>query len=271
MANATWIPAIPFVVLGISAIIVGGLVAVRRGRLTPEDLSNIAVHAVALLGGLMLVFIVVRSFCGNVRPVELFVGQGITDMDTDPVQTLWSGIASAEEAVCKYITRADGFIQNNEGKAGHDNPALVTAAQQKARDAAGGPLTDCTATWPPALTDVSGYTLDQGLADADNRLTRLETTLQGFTGVIFQSTYNSTVNCTEEGFDTSLASLQTRLAAVQATIQTQQQKLLGPIDQKTEEVKKGQLSDCDKARGKSAAMNAPSPPTSTSPSTSPSS
>jgi hypothetical protein len=224
-------------------------------------------HLGALTLGLMAVLIVVRTFCGNIHPVETFVGQGINDTQTDPVQALWSGIAAAEEATCKYITRADGFIQNNEGKAGYDNPTLVSDAQQKARAAADGPLTDCTETWPTTLQDVSSYTLDQGLADADNRLTRLETTLQGFTGVIFQNTYNATVDCqmpqpTTEGFDTSLTTLQQRLTAVQAAIQMQQQKLLGPIDQKTEELKKGQVSDCDKARGKATAMKASTAPSS---------
>lgn len=260
MAIAAWqIPLIPITVLAFSLVAVGIIVAIQRNQLTEEDFSVIVMHLGVLTVGLMAVLIVVRTFCGNLRFNEPFVGQGINDTQTDPVQALWSGIAAAEEATCKYITRADGFIKNNEGKAGHDNPSLVSAAQQKARDAAGGPLTDCTASWPTTLQDVSSYTLDQGLADADNRLTRLETTLQGFTGVIFQNTYNATVACqmpTTEGFETSLATLQQRLAAVQAAIQAQQQKLLGPIDQKMEEIKKGQLSDCDKARGKATAMKA---------------
>lgn len=262
MAFAPWqIPLIPLGVLTLSVLALGVIIAIQRNRLTGDDMDTIVMHLGALTLGLMAVLIVVRTYCGNIRAVELFVGQGINDTQTDPVQALWSGIAAAEDATCKYITRADGFIKNNEGKAGHDNPSLVSDAQQKARAAAGGPLTDCTASWPATLQDVSSYTLDQGLADADNRLTRLETTLQGFTGVVFQNTYNATVACqmpqpTTEGFETSLASLQQRLTAVQAAIQMQQQKLLGPIDQKTEEVKKGQLSDCDKARGKATAMKA---------------
>jgi uncharacterized protein YukE len=241
-------------VLGATLAVLGVMVAIKRATLTADDLSNIVVYLGTLTLGLMAVLIVVRVYCGNIHPVEQFVGQGINDTQTDPMQTLWTGIAEAEEAVCKYITRADGFIQNDLGKPGHDNPSLVSAAQQKARDAAGGPLTDCTAAWPATLTDVSSYTLDQELSDADNRLTRLETTLQGFTGVVFQNTYNKTVKCPTEGFATSLTTLQQRLTAVQAVIKQQQSALLGPIDQKTEDIKKGHLSDCDKARAKSTAI-----------------
>lgn len=243
-------------VLGAVLAVLGVMVAIKRATLTPDDLSTIIMYLGILTLGLMAVLIVVRTYCGNIHPVEQFVGQGINDTQTDPMQTLWTGIAEAEDAVCKYITRADGFIKNNIGKPGHDNPSLVSAAQQQARAAADGPITDCTATWPATLTDVSSYTLDQELADADNRLTRLETTLQGFTGVVFQNTYNKTVKCPSEGFATSLSSLQQRLSAVQTMIKQQQTILLGPIDKKTEEIKKGHLSECDKARAKATAIPA---------------
>jgi hypothetical protein len=77
-----------------------------------------------------------------------------------------------------------------------------------------------------------------------------------------QKTYNRTVPCQEGFYDTGsvadVSGLQARLAAVRTEIQTQQTKLLKPIDDKNAALQRGEVSDCDKRRGAKVAVTASS-------------
>jgi hypothetical protein len=185
----------------------------------------IGMLAVFFLGSILLCLL-----CFRVHPREAF--QDLSGGNTDA--TLVADIAAAEEAVCKLITRVDGFLQNDVGAAGQKDPGLVSDAQSRAR--AGVDMVACSA-------DASG--------EAAHRITRLEETLRSFTGPELQRTYDTAMKC--EGFQgTALQpppSLRDRLTAVQATLQDQQKRLLAPIDQKTEDLHRGIASDCDKRRG----------------------
>lgn len=186
-----------------------------------------------LIGGLLCVI------CYRVMPREAFQdGSGSEDA------TLLTDIAAAEEAVCKLITRVDGFIQSDVGPAGQSDSQLVLAAQMKARE--GVAVVDCSAT-------------EAGLEDVPHRLTRLEETLRSLTGPELQRTYDKTMRC--EGFqDVATAMIQpprARLTAIQATLRNQQTRLLAPVDQKSADLQRGIASDCDKRQGAAAAQRLP--------------
>lgn len=221
------------------------------GRLDEKTLENVLMGLLTVVGSIWIIAIVLRMICLNIVPYEKFED---ASGSSDSMATLLIGIADAEAKACSLITRTNKFIKAGQGHAGQQNPDLVTQAQQAALSAAGGDIVDCGASWP---ADISG---EAALTEADNRMSRLETTLNGFTGPTFLKTYNKTVPCPPiESFageaKPTLKSLNKRLVAINALMQTQEQKYLKPIDQKTEQLKKGQASDCDKKQGAQTAMN----------------
>jgi hypothetical protein len=192
-----------------------------------------------LVAAVILVFSLLFCWsCLTPRPRETFV-----DAAADPqITRLQADVTEAEEAVCKYITRADQFIKGGVGPAGKKDPSLVSAAEEKARE--GVNLVLCSDDAPAAAPAPT-------LEDLENRIARLESTLSGFTGVVFKHSYDTTVPC-QEGFavtQPTASELEQRLAAVRQAITDQQEKYLGPIDQKTKDLQAGKVSDCDKRRG----------------------
>ena len=235
---------LPFAVLAIAGLAMGlGFIG---SKFSAEDISEIvlSVGTIGLIVFAVLIF--VTRMCVKISPVEHF---DPTSAPTDTPQQLLVDITATEADVCKLITRTDKFIQSDIGKPGHDNPDLVTAAQQQARQAVGGQITDCDAYWP----DLSG---DAALQEADNRLTRMEMTLKSLTGPELEKTYDRAVKC--EGFAGSLdlADLRRRLDVIHDTIGFQQQKYLKPIDDKNAALQRGEASDCDKKRGSKVAVTA---------------
>jgi hypothetical protein len=235
----------PYILIGMSVLFVGAIYAIQKAPSTVIGEVMTDVGMIVVIVFLSVVF--VSSFSMMIRPRELFVDGGSSSGPVDPTVQLLTDIGAAEKDVCDLITRTDKFIQNDLGKPGHDDPQLVTDAKQKARAAVGSPITDCGVSWD----DVSG---EASLQEADNRLTRMEATLKSFTGPELQSTYNKSVPCQTEGFTDATTDLQNRLIAVKATIQTQQKKLLKPIDDKTAALQRGEVSDCDKKRGSKVAV-----------------
>jgi hypothetical protein len=241
----------PYILIGLSVLFVGAIYAIQNA---PTTAIGDVMKDVAMIGMIVfLTLVFVGSFSMMIKPRELFVDG---DTGVNPITQLLAGITAAEKDICNLITRTDSFIQSDIGKPGHDDPQLVTDAQQKARAAVDGPLTDCAAVW----SDVSG---DAALQEADNRLSRMEGTLKSFTGPELQTTYNKSVPCQTEGFSNQtegfadpLTDLQNRLVSVKDTITSQQQKLLKPIDDKTAALKRGEVSDCDKKRGSKGAITA---------------
>lgn len=222
----------PFAIVVTAGIIVGILYAMSRLSL---DMMSDVMESIIIIGlGITVIVIIVNLFCLNIRPYERFDGGS----------DLFAGITQAEKDVCDLMTRADGFIQSDVGPPGQDNPGLVTTAQANARTAAGGPVVDCSA----ATLDVSG---DAATNEAENRIARLETTLNGFTAPVFQKAYKASNTC-EESFDdpaVRLDDLQKRLATIQSLITQQRQNYLKPIDDKNAAMQRGELSDCDRQKG----------------------
>lgn len=243
MINAALPALIPFVI-GAAVVLIVGVLSTGKS-FTANDIAEVGIAAGGIFAIVVLVMFVVGWSCDNIHPTEMFVGH---DASAE-LQTIWTEIDGIEKTVCEYITQADNFIKSDIGQPGTDNPSLVTQAQQKAISAAGGPLTDCSASW----TTIS-------LGEAENRISRIETTLNGYTGPQFESAYNKTVPCTESFEDVSgskrIDELKSRLEKIKTVIVTQKKKYLDPINEKTEQLKKGQASDCDKKRGASTAVKA---------------
>jgi hypothetical protein len=239
--------AIPFII-GIAVLLIVGVLTAGKS-FSANDVAEIGVALGGIFIAIVLVMFVVGWSCDNIQVVEKFL---VEDASAE-LNSLWSEIGDVEKTVCTYITQADNFIKSAVGQPGADNPSLVTQAQQKAIAEAGGPITDCSASWVTVSID-----------EAENRVSRIETTLNGFTGPQFESTYNKTVPCTESFVDMSgneqlkkrIDGLKERLTKIKTVAATQKKKYLDPINQKTEQLKKGQASDCDKKRGASTAVKA---------------
>ncbi len=232
----------PFAILLLAGLLVVGYLFASRFDDAKAN-SELGLIFGGALATVMAITLLLCVLCVQIRPRELFVDAAGVGLDASDEAILLRDISAAEAAVCKLITRADGFIQNDGGKAGQDDPALVSAAQQKARADL-----DMVTCGDPATETL----------DIAHRLTRLESTLAGFTGPEFKRTYDATVPC-REGFIGATAGSsnpRVRLTAIQATIAEQQQKLLGPIDAKTAAMQRGDLSDCDRRRGAKTATAA---------------
>lgn len=241
--NTALIPAMPYIIL-VAGLVVA-VVLTARGSLSPQDITEIVIAVLTILAGVVTVMIFVGTVCMNTHPYEQFTV-------ADSLDRLLSDIAAAETASCKLITRTDAFIKSDVGKPGQEDPSLVTAAQAKAR--AGLTLVDCGATWPADVSDAAIQ-----LEEADNRISRLETTLNSFTGPEIKRIYENTVPC-KEGFASAatLPALRARLDAVLKTMTDQQMKLLKPIDDKTAQMQRGEVSDCEKRRGATVGATAKS-------------
>lgn len=268
--SAGAIALLPFgLILGAGLVTL--IVTAGGGKFSADDTQRIVTDVMILLALVGVVATLACILCYRIRPIELFVA-GVIDIsgaihhqDTDEVQTLWTAVGKTEESICKLIGQTDDYIRSGIGPKGKDDPSLVTTAQQEARADAGGPITDCTMKWPVVVADVSSQTLDETMSQLDDRIGRMETTLKGFSAPVLTKAYQSTVECNESFGDyapiesfvaTSLKALQERLKQVQATVEYQEKKYIGGMEQKKKELQAGQVSDCDKKRGAKTAMAA---------------
>ena len=198
----------------------------QLSKLDPQDMASYL--GIFLVCGLFV--LVVLSFCSNIQPMERF-----ENPTCDTLASMEEKITCAELQVRKLITRADAFTEGDLGDDGQKHPQLVADALGKARVAAGGPLIDCS----------PGHT-----GDFENRLSRLERTLQSFTEPIFKKAASTSNTC--EGFQGTPKIVPTneeRIAAILALIQAQQTKYLKPIDDKVAALQRHDVSDCDKNKG----------------------
>lgn len=223
------------------AILVGIVLVVGASFFIDKAAANkIMWYVIIAAVPLFLISLIICFDCAVIHPREAF-----EDVEpADPLQTLFSEIGDAEDAVCKLITRTDEFIQGDVGNPGIQNPTLVTDAQNQARLSVGGSITICPATGIPET---------ETLQDADQRMQRLEATLKSFSGPRIQKVWQQSVECfvplNADINGPSLASLQERLKVVQTAIALQQGKWIKEIDAKKEALQRGEASDCDKQKG----------------------
>lgn len=236
----------PIAILVAAGLLIGVILALRR--FSQDDLIEIG-GGLGIVGvATMAVLVFVGLNCTAVHPVEMFV-----DISGDPLSKLLKSIETTEDEVCGLFTRVDKFIEGGLGKKGHDDPSLVVAAQSAARPTE--PITSCPVA--QFASDSSGSAV---LADAENRISRLETALNAFVGPQLQKTYNRTVPCpaVETFVDITpgptVESLQERLDAVISLLQKQKTTLLKPIDDKNERIQRHELSDCEKKEGSKKAI-----------------
>jgi hypothetical protein len=136
------------------------------------------------------------------------------------------------------IDDATQFIKNDIGHKGLDNPSLITEAIDEAIRKVDGPITSCPPTGPPTTTD-----------ELNERLSRMQHTLDQFLEPILKNTYDKSMNC--DGFADFSPN---RITTIQATIDMLTKKYLAPIQQKQKDLQAGHASDCDKKKGASSAV-----------------
>jgi len=200
-------------------------------KLTAEIVTEVLIAMGTIWLVVMLVLVFVTHICMKITPVEHFTDTSVFMAD----------FTKAETTVCSMMGDLLQFIKNDAGKKGVDNPAIPTATLQLLIDGAGGPVTTC-----PSPTD-SLLTSDI----IDDRLSRMERTLERVIEPYFKSTYDKSMSC--EGFDSPLPS--DRLKKVEALIRQLTVKYLTPIQKKQADLQKGIASDCDKKRGSKAAVS----------------
>ena len=256
----------PFIILAIIAILFAFYYI--ASKLDVSDMSYVFTCLGIGVVITLVVLVIVKNTCQVIHPTEQF------DNTPIPLTTFIQQVLATEKEVCTLITQTDKFIQGDQGSAGHKDPTLVEAAQQKARAAvidpltkAVVPLTDCGAPWDSS--------------EVANRISRLELTLKMFTGPEIQKTYNSTVPCNESfvsgsGPASGSASGSTpeemadpalvqRLVAIKEVITMQQTQWLAPINQKIKDLRSGKVSSCDKQKGSTAGQTAISSKTAPAP------
>ncbi len=224
---------------------IGGVWVFNRLRPVIPDIGALMLIVVVVT---MIVAFVIGAACMRISPRERFV-----DVESPSVEDIAARVDALEKEACDLITRTDQFIQNDVGKPGQDDPSLITAAQQKARAALPGPITDC----PSTATALQGLSAEI-VSDLENRVTRLETTLTKFTLPELQRTYDTSVKC-ETFVDVTatvdpMSALVARVDALETAVTDQKTKLLKPIDDKTAALQRGELSDCDRKKGGKTAM-----------------
>lgn len=262
---------LPFLLILGSIIITGILFVVlmivskTTAVLPPEALSEILFAMGSILLGVMLVLSIMRvSGCGRVSPYEMFAVQ---ENPSDSLNAL-------EAEVCKQLREVLVFKQNDLGKAAIDNPSLLADAIHTMIQAAGGPITECTAPLPLSSSEVSIPPLeptgipvsdDMFLSHSDeiaDRLDRAYRTLKFVVEPQAAATFTATDTCNSasanEGFDdlaspsaTTLITKLTECVSLAASIRS---RYLDPIARKQADLRAGRLSDCDRQKGAGVGM-----------------
>ena len=209
---------LPFLLILGAALVVG--VFFVFSKLTSDAATEIISAVATILLLVMLVLIVVTRLCLRITPVEHFD-------DT-------TAIGVAEAKVCHLIDAVNKYIQSDLGKSGHDDPSLVVNAQAAAAAAVDGGVTKCPS--PIGLTD-------------DERLTRMERTLEQLVEVQLKIAYDKAMTC--EGF---VASNEERLVAIHQTVDRLTKKYIDPLNQKVEDLKSGKVSACERRKGAATAI-----------------
>ena len=262
------------IIFGLSPFIIVIIIAILfafyyvASKLDASDMSYVFTGLGIMIAITLVVLVLVKNTCQVIHPTEQF------DNAPVPLTTFIQQVVDTEKEACTLITQTDKFIKGDQGSAGHKDPSLVSAAQQKARAAvvdpltkAVVPLTDCGTPW-----DAS---------EVANRISRLELTLKMFTGPEIQKTYNSTVPCNESFVSGSGSSpgsssgsgpeemadpaLVQRLAAIKEVITMQQTQWIAPINQKIKDLRSGKASSCDKQKGSTVGQAAVSSKTAPAP------
>jgi len=251
-----------FIILGSGIVLCLVVFVLFRifSKLSEEDLTEIVQSMAIIWLIVMVVLIFMRLVCYRISPIERFVSSDINE-----------AILSTEAEVCDLVDRVNEFIESDLGQRGQDDPRLLAGAKHDALMRAGGPVTRCP-PMPLLLNEVTEEQdhVDQDKEDQDqdkkdkkekidqeinDRLSRMERTLSSLVEPQFKSTYDISMRCNTEGFTSDQLSPAERLVKIKETMVRLRSQYLTPIQQKQADLQKGILSDCDKKRGASAAID----------------
>jgi len=210
------IPALPFILIAVALMITYALFTMNSA-MASEIVAEILLAMGAIWLVVMTVLMFMSLFCIEIRPIEQF-------LDKDEV-------TKTEAAVCKLKEHVRTFVASELGQPGQDDPSLITRAMD-----VGAPTIDCTGG--PLLLE--------------ERLTRMERTLNELAEPVLKKAYDRTMTC--EGFEDTYPDPDLRLKNIQAKLYTLTKKYLDPLLQNQSDLKKGIVSDCNKRRAANAAV-----------------
>ena len=229
-----------------------------------------------LLALIFCVFLLVTLVCMAVHPVDGFLDAGVMSGSTSgsgsgsDIDPLLVRLAPAESRACALMTRTDKFIEGAVGPKGmitnaegdtEDTPehqAYVKKAHVEARAMVPGGVLNCEN--PAAVTDTGA------------RIALLNNTLRDFIGPNILSNYDSTINSkiackktpipcynvkkikqediltnpTKYDEKTMLWGNEPNLDTAESAISCYESNILAPMDELTNRLKKGQLSECER-------------------------
>ena len=209
---------LPFLVIGAALLVTYGLF-VLNAAMVSEIMAEILVAMGAIWLVVMSVLIFMTFFCMDIYPIEQF-----TDFEKDMTKT--------EASICKLKEEVRKFIASEIGQPGQDDPSLIAKAMD-----VGAPLTDCNQALP-----------------LNERFARMERTLL-FAEQVLKRTYDKVMKC--EGFEPFQGEFENneeRLKLIQAKVYSLTKMYLDPLLQNQSDLQKGIISDCNKRRGASVAI-----------------
>jgi len=209
---------LPFLIIGVALLATFALF-VLDAALTSEIMTELLIA----MGGIWLIIIAVllcvSFFCMEIHPIEHFA-------DT---------IEQTEAAICKMKDEIRTFVASDLGKAGQEEPTLISQRMN-----VGSPTVACDSTTKLTM---------------DERLTRMEITLDKLAEPELKKSYDATMKC--EGFATPLVNPKDpndRLSAIQKKLSILTTMYLDPILQHQRDLQSGIVSDCNKKRAADAAI-----------------
>ena len=210
---------LPFLIIGVALIATFALF-VLDAALTSEVITELLISMGSIWLIIIAVLLFVSFYCMEIHPIEHFA-------DT---------IDQTEAAICKLKEHIRTFVASDLGKAGQEEPTLISQRMN-----VGSPTVACDSTTQLTM---------------EERLTRMEITLDKLAEPELKKTYDATMKC--EGFATPLANPndpKDRLSAIQTKLSTLTSMYLDPILQNQRDLQNGILSDCNKKRAADAAIH----------------
>ena len=190
---------IPIIVIGIALAILGILFLVVK--LPAEVLVELLISAGTIWLIVIAVLLFVGMACASIQVRELFEDGSVSSED----------LAALEKKVCVLMTASDKAIASDVGQPGQDDPAVLNTALTAARGSAPVPVCEMNPN------------------EVESRISRMENALTNFTGPQLKKTYDKTIPCSSEGFETQKGAFAARLQAINRLVDQQTSTLLVPI------------------------------------------
>jgi hypothetical protein len=266
------ISLLPFIFILCAVGLIGLGVLISYAKIDPTVVSDVFVAIGTIIAVIIVFLFFVSNVCMRIRPTEMFtdtdaaiaadaaaLSASISVADTATKSKEESTnetkedkkLKDAETQVCKMVSKANDYIKANVGIPGIKKPELITAALQKARDAAAVKGSILTCPVPPK---------NEGL-QPEERLNRMDRTLDRYVEPEIKKACIKAGICPAEGFadpPPQALDVDQRIGAILTKINTIKAQYLDAMDAKTADLQKGIASDSDKKAGADSAMTAES-------------